>query len=404
MNTAIHFGAGNIGRGFIGGLLSGSGYRVVFADINPMLIEKLKKEQRYSIFVVDETPYEQVIENVTGLLIDDDELLLEAEKADLITTAVGPTALTHIAACVAKCITKRQDSNIKKHLNIIACENIFGASGILKKAVLRHLDENASKYAEEFIGFPDSVVDRIVPPGTTDEKHLLSVKTEPFFEWIVDSTAIKGDIPHIDGMIKTEKLLSYVERKLLTLNTGHAITAYLGKISDCKSIRESISDNWIYSCVSGAMQESGSALIKKHGFDKAAHYEYIEKILCRFKNPYLNDDVDRVGREPLRKLSLDDRLIKPVLLAVKHDVEPTNLILGAAAAFHFYTASDPQSVEMQSMIAKMGLRKAISKISSLEEESEIVEKITNNYHFLVKHAKNCAKSCSAGYITANSRY
>ena len=110
-------------------------------------------------------------------------------------------------------------------------------------------------------------------------------------------------------MTLVDDLMAYIERKLFTLNTGHCITSYLGKLRGFPTIDAAIADEEIYDIVSKAMKESGDGLIKKHGFDPEKHAAYIKKIIGRFKNPYLQDDVSRVGREPLRKLSPTDRLI-----------------------------------------------------------------------------------------------
>lgn len=384
MKTAIHFGAGNIGRGFIGGLLSLSGYKVVFADISEPIINKLKEDQQYTIQIVDVKTEELVIKNVTGVMSNDPKLIDVAEEADVVTAAVGPVALPKIASTVAAFIKRRKEKGITRALNVIACENLFGASEVLRDAAIKFLAEDEVAYLNQNVSFPNSVVDRIVPPGQTDSGNILAVRVEPFYEWIVDKYAFKADIPQIEGMILAENLQAYVERKLLTLNTAHAITAYLGKQAGYETIRQSISDENIKKIVLAAMGESGAILVKKHGFDKDAHAAYIQKILKRFDNPYLDDSVDRVGREPLRKLSINDRFIKPILMAEEFAVEPKNLIVGAAAAFRFKCESDQQSVELQKMIEELGIRETIIKVTGLDSTSQFIDKIAEAYNLASK--------------------
>lgn len=129
----------------------------------------------------------------------------------------------------------------------------------------------------------------------TSSWHLLDVTVESFFEWNVEKSGFRIDIPKIEGMNLADNLLAYIERKLFTLNTGHAITAYLGVIKNFPTIDKSIADFEVENIVRSAMQESGDGLIEKFSFDKDEHYKYIGKILNRFKNPYLNDDIKRVG-------------------------------------------------------------------------------------------------------------
>ena len=154
-------------------------------------------------------------------------------------------------------------------------------------------------------------------------------------------------------------------RDSFTLNTGHAITAYLGRMKGLATIDESIADPAIFAIVKEAMQQSGQALVEKFGFDRDAHFKYIDKIIGRFKNPYLKDDVTRVGREPLRKLSAGDRLVKPVLTARQYGIGTPNLLLGIGAALHYDNPEDPQSVEMIAMTARLGAAAAVAEIAEL---------------------------------------
>ena len=183
-------------------------------------------------------------------------------------------------------------------LNIIACENMVRGTSQLKQHVLAALPQDEQAWVEQHVGFVDSAVDRIVPPA--DSSDPLEVTVETFSEWIVDQTQFKGQPPAIAGMELTDNLMAFVERKLFTLNTGHAITAYLGQQAGLQTIRDAILDPAIRRVVKGAMEESGAVLIKRYGFDADKHAAYINKILGRFENPYLHDDVERVGRQPLR--------------------------------------------------------------------------------------------------------
>mgnify|MGYP002543134713 FL=1 len=192
---------------------------------------------------------------------------------------------------------------------------------------------------------------------------------------------LKCEVPQIEGMNLVGDLIAYVERKLFTLNTGHAITAYLGSLAEYKTVDESIKDEKIATIVKAAMQESGQGLVKKHGLDLEAHYKYIDKILNRFKNPYLNDDVKRVGREPLRKLSSKDRLVNPLMTAKSYGISVDNLIIGVGAALHYDNPEDAQSVELQQTIKDLGVKEAVKKISAIED-AELLNAIETSYQKL----------------------
>ena len=368
---AVQFGAGNIGRGFIGAVLEQAGYHVVYADVNQSVIDLINEKKEYTVLVKDVDCVEQHITNISAVNSTTEAVVDEIAKADIVTTAVGVVILPRIAPTIAKAIAARHAAGLQQPLNIIACENAVRASSQLKEHVLTHLNEEQKAYCAEWVGFPDCSVDRIVPPVRTENP--IDVVVEAFYEWNVEEKSFVGEVPHIAGMNLADNLIAYIERKLFTLNTGHAITAYIGKLRGKATIDESIADEEIFTIVKAAMQESGLGLVAKHGFDKEAHFKYIEKIIGRFRNPYLKDDVTRVGREPLRKLSASDRLIKPMLTAHEAGVETPNLLLGIGAALHYSNAEDQQSVELQQKISELGLEGAIKEVTGITDEKLVAE-------------------------------
>ncbi|MDO4323416.1 MAG: mannitol-1-phosphate 5-dehydrogenase [Lachnospiraceae bacterium] len=380
MKKAVQFGAGNIGRGFIGALLSQSGYQVVFADVVDAVINKINEDKSYTVHVMDVECEDQKIENICGVNSTKPEAVEEIATADIVTTAVGLVILPRIAPTIAKAIEKRMESGCKDAMNIIACENAIRATSQLKKAVYENLSDAGKAFADEYVGFPDCAVDRIVPPVKSE--NFIDVVVETYYEWDVERSGFKGEIPEIKGMTVVEDLMAYIERKLFTLNTGHCITAYLGTLRGIPTIDKAIADEEIYAVVSAAMKESGDGLIKKHGFDPEKHAAYIKKIIGRFKNPYLQDDVTRVGREPLRKLSPTDRLIKPLTTAAGFGLPVDHLITGVGAALRYNNPEDKQSVELQEKIAQAGVRAAAAEVTGLTDE-KLLDAIVAEYEKLV---------------------
>lgn len=237
------------------------------------------------------------------------------------------------------------------------------------------LSEEDKRYALEYIGFPNCSVDRIVPPS--NNPNPLDVTVEKFYEWNVEKDGFRGQIPQIEGMNLADNLLAYIERKLFTLNTGHAITAYLGKYYGHPTIDTAIEEPKVFDVVKNAMIESGEGLIKKFDFNKEDHYAYIDKVINRFKNPHLNDNVDRVGREPLRKLSKDERLTKPLETALSYGLPVDNIIKGMAACLHF-NGGDPQSIEMQEQISEKGVVEILKAASGITDQ-DVLNKVKKSY-------------------------
>lgn len=366
---ALHFGAGNIGRGFIGKLLADAGIEVTFADVNETVVNGLAERKEYPVKVVGADCVTETVTGVSAVNSLSPKVVELITEVDLITTAVGPTVLNVIAKTLAQGIERRLAMGNTTPLNIIACENMVRGTSQLKASVFSLLPDELVAKVEELVGFVDSAVDRIVPPAEEGETDPLSVTVETFSEWIVDQTQFKGPIPVIAGMECTDNLMAFVERKLFTLNTGHCITAYLGAIKGHKTIREAIEDGDVRSDVKSAMQESGEVLISRYGFERDKHEAYIEKILGRFANPYLVDEVDRVGRQPLRKLSASDRLIKPLLGTIEYGSENKALLKGVAAALLYKNDDDPQAIELQDSMQSEGVVATIEKYTGLAKNS-----------------------------------
>lgn len=366
---AVHFGAGNIGRGFIGKLLSDANVAVTFADVDKPLVDQLSHDQSYKVKVVGSQCQVDTVTHVTAVNSASQDVIDRIVYTDLVTTAVGPNVLDIIAKTIAKGLTQRFEASNDKSLNIIACENMVRGTTHLKSEVYKHLDEQYHARADALVGFVDSAVDRIVPPSEAANDPL-EVTVESFSEWIVDKQQFKGDIPAIEGMEMTDNLIAFVERKLFTLNTGHIMTAYLGALKGHETIRDAIEDSEIREQVKAAMQESGEVLIKRYGFEREVHDAYIEKILGRFANPYLRDEIDRVGRQPIRKLGENDRLIKPLLGTIEYGTENKTLLKGIAAAFMYTNESDPQAVELQTSLKEKGLRPTLAHYTGIDADSK----------------------------------
>ena len=161
---AVHFGAGNIGRGFIGQLLHESGYDIVFVDVRDDVVEALKTEGRYEVILADENERHIPVDRVTALhsARDAEEVTERIAEADLVTTAVGPSILPVIAPAIAQGLLERVRVG-GAPVNVIACENMVGASQALRGHVMEHVPEESAGAVDEIAGFPNAAVDRIVP-------------------------------------------------------------------------------------------------------------------------------------------------------------------------------------------------------------------------------------------------
>ncbi|WP_054939549.1 mannitol-1-phosphate 5-dehydrogenase [Paenibacillus ihuae] len=375
---AVHFGAGNIGRGFIGLLLSQAGYEVCFVDVNEAFVAQLKERGEYPVTLASDGQETVLVKNVTALssVTHADEVAAVIAEADLVTTAVGVSILKHIAGVVAEGIQRRVTVS-DSPLHVIACENAIGGSAQLKELVYAKLDEATRTKADASVAFPNAAVDRIVP--LQQHEDILKVVVEPFYEWVVDASQMIPGYTPVEGVHYVENLEPYIERKLFTVNTGHCSAAYLGYLRGYETIQQAMADEGLTGLVREVLEETGAVLVQKHGFDKAEHSKYIEKNLERFRNPALTDEVLRVGRSPIRKLSPNDRLVSPALQAYDRGLSYKALTRSMAGALLFQASDDPEAVELQAAIAELGAEAALTKYTGLAADHEMHQSVMAEY-------------------------
>jgi mannitol-1-phosphate 5-dehydrogenase len=375
---AVQFGAGNIGRGFIGALLSRAGYRVIFVDVVDALVEAINQRSEYTIKeIIGSAEKATTIENVKAINGKDEAAVVEViGQATVITTAVGPGILPIIAPVIAKGLERRAQLDLVASLNVIACENLIDNSKILQGHVLSHLASDYRPYVQDHVGFPRCVVDMVVtnPSEAEREANPLLVIAEGQGILIVDRNGFVGAPPDIDDMQLTDNLNAYVEQKIFTLNMAHAVIAYLGYLKGFEFIHQAIQDPEIRQIVSGAIKECSAVLVKKHNLDPAEQKRYADNTLRRFENSTLPDPVVRVAREPKRKLAPNDRLIKPATLALAAGITPTYLATGIAAALLYDAPDDQQAAELSKLLtAEDGIGKVLKEVSGLTPDSALIK-------------------------------
>ncbi|MFD1720021.1 mannitol-1-phosphate 5-dehydrogenase [Amnibacterium endophyticum] len=367
---AVHFGAGNIGRGFVGQLLHESGYEVVFADVAEQLIDALDAADSYRVIEIGEGGREHVVTDFRAVNSRHDEarLIDEISTADVVTTAVGPRVLPFVAPVIARGIERRietgQDAIDGGRIAVFACENAINATSQLEADVRAALPEVDADRLDAVAVFANTAIDRIVPAQAADAG--LDVTLEPFFEWVIDRTPFGGEPPAITGVHWVDDLAPFIERKLFTVNTGHATAAYHGFAAGIHSITDAITDSRVRAEVEAAIGETRSLLVAKFGLDEGEQAAYGEKILKRLSNPDLPDTVERVGRGPMRKLSRNERFIGPASQLAERDLPRAALLRGVEAALRFDVPEDPESVELQRILHEEEPDGAVTVVTGIE--------------------------------------
>ncbi|CAK4030822.1 Mannitol-1-phosphate 5-dehydrogenase [Lecanosticta acicola] len=371
----IHFGGGNIGRGFVAEFLHNSGFEVVFVDVVDKLIESLQNAPSYDVTEIGPDGEKKfTIKNYRAInsKTHEDDVVKEIATADTVTCAVGPNILKFIAPVIAKGIEAR---SAEKPLAVIACENMVGGTDKLKEFVVEKLSEDGKKSLDSKAAFANSAIDRIVP--VQPEGAGLNVLIEKFYEWCVEEKPFKGSPPPIKGVHYVEDLEPYIERKLYTVNTGHATAAYYGHQAGKQYIHEVLADKKLHDTVQDTLKETAHLICTKHShISKEEQSEYVKQIVSRISNPTLKDNVERVGRAPLRKLSRKERFIGPAALLAEKGESIEHLLGGIEQALRFQNVEgDDESTELAKKLKQMDAKAATKDITGLEESHPLFAKV-----------------------------
>lgn len=342
----VQFGAGNIGRSFIGQIFSMAGWEVIFIDVDRTIIDALNQRQQYSVVIKDKIQQTITVKNIRGVSALDIELVSdEVAQADLLSTAVGKKALPYIMKPIASGLIKRKKSFAGKPLDIIICENMRNAPPFFKRSLQKEIELQTGPSevfpVDEWVGFVETSIGKMVPIMSEREKKKdpLLIYAEAYNTLIVDKQGFKGRIPEVPELDLKENMKAYVDRKLYIHNLGHAVLSYISFVfrRHYRYIWEAAYDRELSNITKNAMWESGKALIAEYSdeFDDRNIGDHINDFLTRFGNRALGDTIFRAGRDLYRKLGPDDRLIGGVNLCLKHGIAPKNIYLGVASALFF---------------------------------------------------------------------
>ena len=394
---SVVFGAGSVGRGFLGQLFSESGYEVLFVDVDEPLVEALARRRSYTLRLAG---IEEVVELTIGPVRAVDgrrsgHVAADVAMAALVATAVGARTLPVIARSIAAGLARRwamseaaSGRTEVKPLNVIVCENLRDAPDLLRGYVRDALPDGMRPHLAQ-VGFVPAVIARMSPLPTPEQRASdpSLIIAEPYKVLPVDREAFVGGIPDIVGMVPVVPFVAYVERKLYIHNAAHAMLGYLGYYRRHAYGYEALADTWVRPLLDQALGEASRALIAEHGFEVVALREHVEDLLARFANRSLGDPISRLARDPLRKLAPNDRLAGAARLAQRHGVRPEGLAWGIAAAVAYDNPDDAHAVELQARLARDGLSQVLQAVCGIGVDEPLAALVQCRHHALMERAQ-----------------
>lgn len=340
----IIFGAGKIGRSFIGQLFGCSGYQVVFIDIDQSVVDGLNQRGSYRVVIKGEKEEEIIVPNVQAIHALQQEKVIEAvSTAGILAVSVGKNVLGQIIPVIAAGLTERYRNNPETPLDIILAENMRSAADFVKEELEKWLDPGFP--VGRYVGLVETSIGKMVPiiPQAELEKDPLVVFAEPYNTLILDAGGFKSPIPDVKGLAPKSNIKAWVDRKAFIHNLGHATAAYYGYTlhPEAVCLYEALEDREVLFFTRAVMLQSAEILAAAYPDDfTAADLEaHIDDLIHRFRNKALRDTIFRVGQDLPRKLGADDRFMGSIHLAMQYR-KPYDLILRAMSYGLKFRATD----------------------------------------------------------------
>ncbi|MEC7820476.1 MAG: PTS sugar transporter subunit IIA [Actinomycetota bacterium] len=300
---AVHFGAGNVGRGFIAPLLQENGYHVIFVDSSIDLVEKINNQKEYKVTSYDrESTRDNLVEKTRALHTEQDKQLKEIlNRASLVTSSVGPNNLGLIANLL--------DKHIEEKVDFIAFENMYRASTY----VLEQKDSLSRKIQEH-----DVVVDKIIPLQNIENLNLI---VESFGSIVFDQEQYTDKLIELSEVVRKGDYEKEFTKKLWLLNGLHVCLAYYGLSKGVEYIYELYEQKDHEEFIEKINSEYLKAYTLYSNQNVEEVLEYQNEINLRFSSKKSKDQTKRIARNPEIKFSKSERVHGPLKYLIKNGEE-----------------------------------------------------------------------------------
>ena len=375
----VLFGAGRIGRSFVGQIFSGGGYEVVFIDVSQPLIDEINLRGNYNVCIKGDVESVINVAGVRGIFIGNfDEAADEIAGADFVATSVGQGGLPGIFPVLAAGLLKRRESQPAWPLDILIAENLRNAAVYFRSALRKLLP--SSFPLNEYVGLVETSIGKMVPIMTEKDRleDPLQVFAEAYNTLILEERAFKNPLPEVKELAPKKNMKAWVDRKLFIHNLGHAAAAYVGYTyhSSFKYVHDALEVTSIKDRVRTVMLQAADALLKKYPdeFTLRDLTGHIDDLLYRFQNRALGDTIFRVGCDLFRKLGPDDRLAGAIRLSIETGMPYDKILEVLVHACHFRAGDEngnlfPEDVRFAEQYGRE-IRKVLTEVCGFNENTD----------------------------------
>lgn len=340
--SVVILGAGRTGRGLLAVIAARAGWGVTLVDRDPVLVARLTAAGTFPVTALRTVSVET--EYITPELIADvasNDWHHAAAQARVIFCAVIGTNLPAAGVSLAAALIARHAAGVVAPLDVVVAENRAHSARVLRDAVAGALSAEKSPAVRDAIlshvGFVEAMVltTSLAPEAGHDP---LLVRTQDFFRLPCDADAFIAGDPGLPGLQLMPYFGHQLVRKLSTYNGINAVISYLGAERGHVYLADATRDAAIAPLARHAGDEASAALIAEFGFDVAEQQRWCSDALAKFADIAIPDPIERNAADPARKLAIDDRLLCPALLALRHGIQPVALACGIAAALRYREA------------------------------------------------------------------
>lgn len=370
---AVVFGAGKMACALLGELLHKAGFETFFVA-RSRNIASINRQRGYFVGLAGGEPRQMRVRNCKAVAIAEPDAIVEAvAMADIVFTAVGIDNIPAIAPVVAEGLSRRLD-RARPPLNVIAAENLPGTGAYLRHQIIGAASLEKSLLLKKYVGFSAALTHRIMTGGSLID-GILHFAVDAPGDLIIDRRGLIEPLPEIPHTTVSDEFDALFLGKLATTNLAQAVASYMGHRESCRFVHEAAAHCKVAPVVQAAIDEAAAAFQAEFPSLAATVMRDAKNAVTRIADPCLGDPVERICRNPLRKLGARERLIGPARLAVKHGLPHEHLVQATAAALTYYDERDVQSKILQYIIADEGLDYVLTAVSGLLPHEPLAQEI-----------------------------
>jgi D-arabinose 5-phosphate isomerase GutQ/mannitol-1-phosphate/altronate dehydrogenase len=373
-NEIILFGMGSIGLAYLGNILTECGKNIIFIERDENKVNELKGSNcSYQLQFCEETCKNET-KSIKGVSVFKNTEIADiaalALRINTIFVAVGINNLDSLISTIAYITMRRYAYRIYTPLNVVFNENFPLVKNPLDEfnhKVLEYIDEPYIKsYFNEYIGIVPAI-DEAVVPNIENLSNPIKVEAN-FSSLFIDKTKWKSnhndpifEFNNSKHIIFSDNFYPLHMRKLWIHNMAHSLIGFLGYFHGHVRIVDALNDTKVLKIAEKAIDDIATEVYRRWKYDDyKTKEEYIKWRIKQYMNSNLNDTIDRVCRDPIRKLKKYDRLIGPLNYIWKYR-DPTNnnsasILIGIIAAMEYakekklYDSYDNAKKEIEKII------------------------------------------------------